>query len=285
MMNYLNRLFARQRVAGTQFDQSTQPIVRLTGQTTPLSAAEAWRQFAQNPSLAGLQRVWNAGKTELQGRPSTYTGGGAAQALRAKYDVEGTQNITRLEAERQRTLVRGVDSVEVNPQTGWSTVRYILADGSVSKSYAASGLTVEDMAENRKDHLEMMMLRNEWPQIVWEDSRLALGMSDDEMIERGYEFNPEKGYWEYVGPPTGEPQSYGAAMPYGGYGYGYGGGGGGGRGGRGYSYPNYSYPSGGGGTYKPFVPFQSAVTPEVQGRLPQQVQSRAGRFGMVTWRI
>jgi hypothetical protein len=177
-----------------------------------------------------------------------------------------------------------IAEAKFDEKTGWGTVRYILADGTNSKSYPASGLTAKDMAESRKDHLEMMLLRGEWPQIIWDDSRRSLGMSDLEMKERGYFWNAEKGYWEFGQEPAGTPQIYGAGQGgYGGY-YNYpsrgfrGGGGRRGGGGGSYSYPSYLPRESG------QFP-QSFVGQEQRGRVPQVDRTRAARFGAVTWRI
>jgi hypothetical protein len=177
-----------------------------------------------------------------------------------------------------------IADAKFDEKTGWGTVRYILADGTVSKSYAASGLTAKDMRDNRTEHLEMMLLRGEFPQIIWDDARRNLDnpLTDEELDKLGYIWNPDKGYWEYAEAPAGTPQSYGAARGYGGY-YNYpsrGRRGGRGRGGGGGS---YSYPSYLPREQEPFP--RSFVGQEQRGRVPQEDRQRAARFGAVTWRI
>jgi hypothetical protein len=175
-----------------------------------------------------------------------------------------------------------IADAKFDEKTGWGTVRYILADGTVSKSYAASGLTAKDMADSRKEHLEMMLLRGEFPQIIWDDSRRSLGISDEQLKERGYFWNEEKGYWEFGEPLPDAPQTYGAGRGYGGYynypSRGYRGGGGRRGGGGSYSYPSYLPRE-----QEPFP--RSFVGKEQRGQVPQADRRRAARFGAVTWRI
>ena len=157
----------------------------------------------------------------------------------------------------------------------------MLSFGTSTEDVGADGQLTEeaiDKYENqRASHVEISWKRGEIPRIVLESDRLILGMSKERMLEIGYFWNDDKSLWEY-GQQIEGPQLLGAAMPYSGWGYG-GYGRGGGRG------PSYAYPTGGGGTYKPYQPYQNLVNPDVRGRAPQQIQNRPGRFGMITWKI
>jgi hypothetical protein len=110
-----------------------------------------------------------------------------------------------------------------------------------------------------------------WPTFISKSSQNYNKWSDAQMEEAGYWFDEENQQWVYGG-PLDDPQTLGAAAPYGygGSGYPYYGGRGGGGGG--YVGGDYTYP-------------QSFVGREQRGATPQANQNRAARFGAVTWRI
>ena len=174
---------------------------------------------------------------------------------------------------------------EVDPETGVIWYRMKLNDGTdshmmnygVSTADAdANGQLTEEAIDKyesqRADHVGLSITRGEWPQIILESDQIKLGYSDDWMLERGYYWNEDKGYWEHGQPIGDAPQTSGAAMPYSGYGYGTSG-------------TRYSYPKGGGGTYSPYQGYADYTEPGQRGFKPQQIQNRPGRFGMITWRI
>ena len=274
IQNYLDRIYQRYAPAfrgaltrGAENLEATPPLYTPPGYEGPPPGSFNLPAMALR-GIASRVGVTAPGQRQPTEPIVDVTGAGRAQALQ----VGTTQ--------------------EVDPSTGVIWYRMTLADGTDSKMLGF-GMSTEDVGpdgqltgdaidkyeQQRADHVGISWMRGEIPQIVLESDRLILGMSKERMDEIGYFWNEDKNLWEY-GQQIEGPQLTGAAMPYSGWGYG-----GYGSGGRGRGYPSYSYPSGGGGTYKPYQPYQNLVRPDAQGRAPQQIQNRPGRFGMITWRI
>ena len=277
IQKYLDRLFERYgttpRQFGRDFVGSLLAPSRRTEPGQPPWQPQGLGEFAAH----GLQSLPAAAVGALSGPV------GQRQPSQPIVDITG--------AGRAQLLAQGTTQ-EVDPSTGVIWYRMTLADGTDSKMLSF-GMSTEDVGPDgqltdeaidkyerqRADHVGTSWMRGEIPRIVLESDRLILGMSVERMEEIGYFWNEDKNLWEY-GQQIEGPQVLGAAMPYGGWGYG---GYGRGRGGR--RAPSYAYPSGGGGTYKPYQPYQNLVRPDAQGRAPRQIQNRPGRFGMITWRI
>lgn len=273
---YLARLF-----------RSQPPVLRRPGEpTTGARFAPSISQETIGAGLQGLGQQLQDIRSQAELVPGAYSfaeGFPRGDPLaRGPGDVLAPGTSARLPGSPPEAIA----DAEVDPVTG-SNIRYrmMLADGSVGRSqYVAQmrpgdfnpdgSFTDEAIAryeQSRADDVYRSLQRGEWPQVMTESDRLLNGWSKEWMAEHGYYYDEDKGYWSAGQQIEDAPQTVGAALPYSGYGYGYGGGG-----------PRYSYPKGGGGTYTPYFDY---TQPGARGQIPQQIQNRPARFGMVSWRI
>jgi hypothetical protein len=147
----------------------------------------------------------------------------------------------------------------------------------------------EELLKQRAGHVADSLNRGDFPQIILESDRRLMKLSEEKMLEIGYVWDEDKQHWVFGG-AIEEPQTYGtSSLP--GWGYNYPSYGGGGRGGGGgYSYPSY-LPREQGQYPQSFLDREQGAFPQrfvdrsQPGGIPQQAQTRAARFGAITWRI
>ncbi len=175
-------------------------------------------------------------------------------------------------------------------QSGTQWVRYMMSDGNTRMFNWSwdEETTQEELLEQRASHVGQSLRASDRPQIILESDREILNLSVEDMQNMGYFWDEDKGHWVF-GEVIEQPQTYGTSLP--GWGYNYPPRRGGGRGGGGsYSYPSYlpreqgPYPQSFLGRQQGPFP-QSFVGREQPGGIPQQAQTRAARFGAITWRI
>ncbi len=174
---------------------------------------------------------------------------------------------------------QAIEAQAQGEERGVQWYRMLMGEGREDRMFAYvwdEKTSEEELLKQRAGHVADSLNRDDYPQIILESDRELMKLSEQDMLDLGYEWDEDKGHWIWGG-IIEEPQTYGAAsLP--GWGYNYPRGGGGGGGGGSYSYPSYlpreqaAFP-------------QSFVGREQPGGIPQQAQTRAARFGAITWRI
>ena len=185
-------------------------------------------------------------------------------------------------------------SIRPDPFTGLYQQRFGIptvggeAQGYILGNFRDAEGNLIELDEDMKRDIERQKARNksqllnlgERPLFISNAEREYMGLSEDQMRAIGYEWDEESQQWIHSG-VIEDPQTYGAAAPYGGDGYpggGYGTPRGGGGGGGAWSYPSYlprenqPYP-------------QSFVRQGARGMTPEQARNSAARFGAINWRI
>ena len=164
-------------------------------------------------------------------------------------------------------------------ERGVQWYRMLMGEGREDRMFAYvwdENTPQEELLKQRAGHVADSLNRGDFPQIVLESDRNLMKLSREDLEGIGYVWDEEKQHWVFGG-VIEEPQTYGAAsLP--GWGYNYPRRGGGRGGGGSYSYPSY--------LPREQAPFpQSFVGREQPGGIPGLAQTRAARFGAITWRI
>jgi len=284
---FLQRLFRRDVL----FNQEVPPTERRPGE--PTAGARFAPVYSQEQVRKGFQGL---GETLAELRTREFRGARGTEFAEGfpKGSIEAPGPATIFGgAQGRETFTAGeivaqqAEAALSQGKNGTQWVRYLMSDGNTRMFNWSwnEETTQEELLEQRASHVGQSLRASDRPQIILESDRKLLDLSTDEMQNMGYYWDEDKGHWVF-GEIIEQPQTYGTSLPGWGGTYNYPRGGGGGA----WSYPSY-LPREQAAPYQSFVgresgtPYQSFVGREQQGRIPQQAQTRAARFGAITWRI
>lgn len=181
----------------------------------------------------------------------------------------------------ENAAAQAIEARAQGQERGVQWYRMLMGEGREDRMFAYvwdENTPQEELLKQRAGHVADSLNRGDFPQIILESDRELMKLSAEDLQGIGYVWDDEKQHWVFGG-VIDEPQTYGAgSLPGWGYNYPRRGGGGGRGGGGSYSYPSYLPRE-----QEPFP--QSFVGREQPGGIPQQAQTRAARFGAITWRI